>query len=228
MIAVLVATVLAPRAARAYSSSKSHSTHGSCDSENAAVGRSTCGVFGLWGSSPDEPALIIDLELGLRRWMVPTALGPEGSRAAFAFGPRTRVLATFHWLYVGGEFDALGVVAGPDITRDGNGDAYHGEPLGVYALRAVGGAHLRLGPITAALELAGGGQLMQYDPLCSDLQPCSSMHQTSLELEGRARADLWMTRNLTIGAAVGANALDARDFTVMIALGVHPRGWDGQ
>jgi len=75
-----------------------------------------------------------------------------------------------------------------------------------------------LGPITGALELAGGVRVV-------DIGDTRFTSSTSSQIDGiveaRGRVDVWVGRSWTVGGVAGVNILQRDNVTVGVMLGVH-------
>jgi hypothetical protein len=167
-------------------------------------------------------------EIGLVQSHMDLGGGHEVGGYAVRFAPRVHFGSGF---YGGVELDGgriNGDIATPASFRVNGGEmgptsAVSGE---AYAIAAVVGMRLRAGAFSGGGELAGGFHR-------ADLRDASGLEVAWINgdqtmLEGRARLDLWVTSQLSIGGVVGVELDQPRDMTAGLMLGIHFAPYDGQ
>lgn len=159
------------------------------------------------------------LEVGLFRARIAMPDGHQVQGYAVSFSPR---LPLKHHLYAGAELDRgdiSGTITTPAAFRQIGGETGPtSDVVGEFlAVRLVFGVRARAGIITAGGELAAGFHREQFnDPLGNQL---ATVEANSTQLEARARMDLWITPQLSLGAMVGAD--DHQDLAAGLVLGLH-------
>jgi hypothetical protein len=85
-------------------------------------------------------------------------------------------------------------------------------------VKVVAGLRAFRGPLTAAVELAGGAR----DASIGDTRFWSSTgSQTDGIIEARGRADVWLGRSFTLGGIAGINLLQRDNVTLGVMAGFH-------
>lgn len=165
------------------------------------------------------------LEVGLLRAKIAMPDGHEVQGYAVSFSPR---LPLGHHLYAGAELDrgdVSGSITTPAAFRQSGGEmAPTSDVIGNYtSIRMLLGVRARAGVVSAGGEVAAGFHREEFtSPLGVEL---GTVEATSTQLEARARIDLWITPQLSLGAVVGAD--DQRDMTAGLVLGLHFGRYDG-
>jgi hypothetical protein len=166
-------------------------------------------------------------EIGVLRARVDMDNGQVVDGVAVRFAPRVPIT---HDLYIGGELDTgtlSGQISQSAAFRTTGGEQGPMEAVtGKFgAVRAVIGARVRFGIVSAAGEFALGVH-------AADLRdqwgtPISGVQSDDVMMEGRARVDLWMTPRLTLGAIAGVDLADSRNSTAGLMFGYHFGNFDG-
>ena len=203
-----------------------------CHERSDVVGFQHCGHFGTW--SPDDPQMPrLWLELGdlTERFVAPTAIftgntASEGAAAqAIATGAVLRILGGLDdHVYVGGEASIGTLVETPQVL----GAGITSDGTDFISLRAVSGAHVAVRHMLLAVELATG--LRYYDiGACIDAKCMSApdLGHDRFEIDARARVDYFISREFSIGFAIGNGLVDRGDRSAMITIATHFRAMDG-
>lgn len=135
------------------------------------------------------------------------------------FGLRISLGRYFHF---GGEVEEgrlAGTTSLPSGTiartsRDVQGPL-EGNTLG---LKAYAGLHSTLGPFMVGADVAGG---IRDTMVASDLGPDVAGRKNETLLEVRSRADLFLTKTLTIGAVASTDVLERRNVSFGAVLSLH-------
>lgn len=202
-----------------------------CHETSHVVGYEHCTWFGTW--SRDTPVFPLWIEMTYYHHTFdaePFTLDgaalatTSGDLATTANGPMFRVLAG-RLLYAG--LEGGGGWIG-DLPR-----AYGAMQPGFGGFmtgHVVGGAHVVLWRLGLGAEIAAGGRMTMLancdkrtDPSCMQVQDM----QTSRELAVRARADLFLAPQWSIGVVAGKSLIDANDRELLITTGFHVRALDG-
>lgn len=166
-------------------------------------------------------------EIGIVRSRVDMGEGHVVGGYAVRFSPRFNMRDGF---YGGFELDGgriSGNIATPTAFRATGGEvgptsAVNGE---AYALAALLGLRLRVGVISGGAELAAGVHRAELrDANAIEL---ATIDSTSKMFEGRARLDLWVTPQLSIGGVVGVELDQPTSMTAGLMLGLHFAAYDG-
>ena len=164
------------------------------------------------------------LELGLLRARIAMPDGHQVQGYAVSFSPRVPLYQHF---YAGGEIDrgdVAGSITTPAAFREsGVPTGATTDVVGNYtSLRLLVGVRARTGIVSAGGELAAGFHREEFtDPLGQQL---ATVEANSTQVEARARVDLWLTPQISLGAVVGAD--DDRDLTAGLVLGLHIGHYD--
>jgi len=132
-----------------------------------------------------------------------------------------------HGFYAGGELDRgdlSGTITTPAAFRELGGEmGPTSDVVGDFmSVRVLLGVRARAGVISAGGELAAGFYREQFnDPLGTQL---ATVEANSTQLEARARMDLWITPQLSLGAMVGAD--NHEDLSAGLILGLHIGHYD--
>ncbi|MBV8762191.1 MAG: hypothetical protein JO257_33175 [Deltaproteobacteria bacterium] len=203
-----------------------------CHETSQVVGYEHCTWFGTW--SRDTPVFPLWFELTYYRHAFtaqPYTLDgaalsttPGDDLTAISGGPMFRILAG-RLLYAGLEGGGGWLSTLPHsygATQPGWGGYMSGH--------IVGGAHVVLWRFGLGAELAAGGRWAvlancnaKADPMCMQVQSS----QTSREVELRARADIFIVPQWSLGVVVGKSLLDDNDHELLITTGFHVRALDG-
>lgn len=166
-------------------------------------------------------------EIGLVRSHMDMGGGHVVDGYAVRFAPRVQLRDAF---YGGVELDGgriSGDIATPPVFRANGGEmgptsAVTGE---AYAIAAVFGMRVRAGRISGGGELAAGFHRADLRD-ANDLE-VATIDSTSTMLEGRARLDLWLTPQLSIGGVAGVELDHPSDLSAGVMLGFHFAPYDG-
>jgi hypothetical protein len=180
----------------------------------------------FWNRAPAHSSFAGDswLELGAMRARIAMPGGHEVQGYALSFSPR---LPLKHHLYAGAELDrgdVSGSISTPAAFRESGGNVGPtSDVVGNYtSVRMLLGVRARTGVISAGGELAAGFYREQFnDPLGVQL---ATVEANSTQLEARARMDLWLTPQISLGAMVGAD--NHQDLTAGLILGLHIGHYD--
>ena len=166
-------------------------------------------------------------EVGLARSQIDMGDGHTVQGYSVQFSPRFNLDKLF---YAGAELDGgriSGDIATPQVFRVNGGEmaptsAVTGE---AYAIAALVGMRLRVGAVSAGGELVAGFHR-------AELRDANSLELASIEsdttmLQGRARLDLWVSPQLSLGGVVGMELDDPKEMTAGIMLGLHFAPYDG-
>lgn len=166
-------------------------------------------------------------EVGLARTRVDMGEGHVVDGYTVQFSPRFNLNKLF---YAGAELDGgriSGDIATPQVFRVNGGEmnptsAVTGE---AYAIGAVVGMRLRVGAVSGGGELLAGFHR-------ADLRDASALELATVEsdttmLQGRARLDLWVSPQVSLGGVVGVELDDPKEMTAGIMLGLHVAPYDG-
>ena len=218
--ALLLAAALAlPRPAHADPDADPPSpTSPPCVDSTDVVGYRECPAFGEWGQAASDPYVFVQLGMNYRHFVHP-GLSTASRRA----GPAPESTATDdamtvderlgfgikHHLYAAldiefgnfGEFDSSSPTA-RDVVLDG---------MGSIGLRGS------LGPLSVAVEAAGGGLAYTY--------PTDADYHTEAVLEARGRADVWLAPWFTLGAMAGSSLLRSGEWVGGIYVGFHTHAY---
>jgi hypothetical protein len=197
---VLVVAIAAPAAAHA----GSH-----CHEVSDIVGYQRCGRFGWW-----RLRVTAAVEIG--------AVGlNDRSDGVVAAGPTTRILIGMGSLiYIGSQLEVAGVVAEPGIVgtsaRGGSPAMTAGGALAQGEMLV--GAHVRLGRIMVAGELAPGERITLFDRRDG---------RDGFVLDLHPELAYWMTPNISLGVLTTIDLVHTGDLAAGIVLGFHLMPFDG-
>ena len=182
------------------------------------VGYRACAPFGSWGINLRLPYFTIELGTNLREFpdLDPSPLivarsvttpphAVRGSDVAITTSMRFTVGITHTW-YAGFETEIGELVAGGE-----------GEFVGGYGLVGVrhGTKH-----VTFTLEGASGFHGVTYHETQTDIGMAGAV-------EARARAEVWLSPAITIGATLGASVLERDDWVAGVHVAFHSRAFGG-
>lgn len=165
----------------------------------------------------------LSLELGYLRNRVAvtdqTALDGQAAR----FSIRLTVRRHFHWGVEAEEGRLEGTTALPNgaIARtQGSTQQLQESPLegNTLGLKLFGGVHGNTGPVMFGADLAGG---MRDTWVSSDQGPDVAGYKNAPLLEVRTRADLWLTRSMTLGAVATSDLRERRDISLGVVFAMH-------
>ena len=199
--------------------------------EHDVHGYSECKEFGAW--STRKAAVNVEVGTAMRQFASP--LGERNGtitheEEAFSYrvvGPGARrpdtavvgqLRATVGWrygLYLGAEGE-LGALTANNVAAEMTSDGMLGTPdirqtsVIAYGSAAVAGIGKRLGPIELGVETAGGFRALSYNYSSSYLscETTTTITAAMPVLEARARAAVWATPFVSVGASYGKSLVD--------------------
>lgn len=198
-------------------------------------GYRTCTKFGTWSNNLRVPAIIIELGTAVRQFPSPlgertgTVTHGEESFAYRVVGPGTAnvamdtaVVGTLrvgvglrHGFYVAADGEAGGLTASQgssEMTSSGVRGTPDFRQTHVVVLSGLGvlGVRARLGNLQLGAEAAGGLRTLTYSYQSNYLacEQTASFTTSMPVLEARARAALWVTPFISIGATAGKSVID--------------------
>lgn len=235
------------------SSSSSSSTPG-CVAADEIHGYRKCSSFGTWSTSTRRPLILIELGTAMRTFRSPLGAATghlEHDGESFSYrvvgepaGPaapasESAVVSTIRvgfglsrGLYVAGDVELGGITrtAGrAEMTSTGMFGAPSITPSGSPTLGALGVAGFRgaLGPGALGVEMAGGVRSIHYgyeSRYLSCVTTTSHTASTSV-LEARARASLWLSPFVSVGATAGASVLERGAWMAGVHVGFASRAF---
>lgn len=189
-----------------------------CIDSSDVVGYRQCPAFGEWGQAASDPYVFVQLGMNLRHFV--HGMGNATARRAgpAPVGAKTDDAMTVderlgfgitHHLYAAldiefgnfGEFDSNSATA-RDVVLDG---------MGSIGLRGS------LGPLSLAVEVAGGGLAYTY--------PTDADYHTEPVVEVRGRADVWLAPWFTVGAMAGSSLLRSGEWVGGVYVGFHTHAY---
>jgi hypothetical protein len=213
-----------------------------CHDVSRVVGYSRCSGFGWWSLTS---ALSWELGVASLRFdpkpidtSVTTATGTyhlvaADDRPITAFGGRFRSLIGFpHQLYLVGQFDIAPMTSGPQLVvdyaaRGGPATSMLSTTGGFVSQDTVAfGVRTALGPITVGGELGPGMRIATWSArqLPDEVRAPA---QLWLLLEARAKADVWLSPDFSLGFAASTDVLRTGDYAFAITLALHAVPYDG-
>lgn len=235
------------------SSDDRSSSSGSCTEQSDVVGYRQCSKFGKWSDTMRWPLILFELGMSMQRFDTPLTDGTgsvthenedfsyrvvspmtEGAiEQATALVANLRVgVGSRIGLYTAVELELGGLVQDPtrmETTSTGRFGAPELEKSSAVAFGGLavvgfqrGTRHLVLGA-----ELAGGfrGVSYQYDSKYLSCEDTTSIVTARGVLEARARAAVFVTPTVSIGAQVGSSLVDDRTWTAGVFLGGYSRSF---
>jgi hypothetical protein len=216
-----------------------------CIDDTDVVGYRRCNPFAAW-SDHGMPLLIIELGAAVRRFG--SQLGAAGEDEPFTSrasgrpaGADTAEVGTLRvgvglgrgfYLAVDGELGRLTRTAARAETapalEPGTPSVAPGPSLAM-GLSAAAGVRGAVGRVTLGVEVAGGVRGLVYRDRVPYLA-CESTttHQVSSPiLEARARASLWLSPFVSVGASVGASVIERGAWMAGVQLGFATRAFGG-
>jgi hypothetical protein len=195
-----------------------------CADDSDVVGYRRCTPYGTWGLDLREPYAFVTAGINFRH--LPALGAPTGGRSprgttigAAPASPGMSEAVTFserlgfalpRTLYLAFDFE-LG-----NLTASGEPDTAPDIVLvGAVALGLRGG----LGPLGVSVELAAGGMAHSY---AED----GDMRGAGL-VEGRGRADLWLSPWFSVGGTLGTSLLDRELWLAGFHIGFHSHAFAG-
>jgi hypothetical protein len=195
-----------------------------CVDDTDVVGYRRCPSYGVWGENLLAPYVFVDL--GVNSWHFTTPGGDESpstarsvsSVSSSSASSATSAARTKSRMLTYDERVGVGMRYGLYVAFDFELGAFASQPStssGLLALVSAGIEH-RLGPITLGGEVTGG--VLAYSPANSTTLDSQRV------LEGRARADVWITPWLTLSGVVGTSLID-QGWMAGGALGFHTHAY---
>ncbi len=220
-----LAAVAMPRIARAKG----------CHEVSDVVGLQHCSRFGMWSRDADVPRLWIDLGYFHERFQseaftpgaVARATAPQpGALGTGVAGGSVRALVGIgRVVYTGGELL-------PGVVNDEPPVAGLQPTLGaMFGFHGVVGVHVERYRVALSAELATGFRVMQLG-YCVPYTNCKSPdywddNQARLELQARARVDVYLAPYWSLGVGYGHSLVDRDDHLWMVSTAIHIRPMDG-
>lgn len=165
----------------------------------------------------DGSGVSLDFGYALNRVAVTdnTTLDGETGR----FGVRVSLGRHFHF---GGEAEE-GRIAGTTSLPAGVVARTASEPEGpldgnTLGLKAYAGVHANAGPFLIGADVAGG---VRDTWVSSDLGMDVAGRKNEPLLEVRSRADLWLTKTMSLGAVASTDVLERRNVSLGAVLALH-------
>lgn len=206
--------------------------HSSCHEVSKVMGYSHCRRFGTWSipfsvfTELGASVLHFDLD-GVSDAMRAAGVSPKLSATVGTW----RTAVSIAWFYTGDEIAIGGVTSGPRLT---SGTApivafaavQPSDTTGFVIQDALfAGARTHEGPLTIGAELAFGFRIADSK---SPVLP-APMYETvggSFLFQARAKADVWLTTWLTVGAVASISVLDPHDVGLGVTFGFHLMPYD--
>ena len=236
------------------SDSSSSSSESSCHDTSDVVGYRQCTKYGAWGKTMKMPLVIFELGLSMQRFDNPLRDGhgtfnhegedfayrvvtpPSGAAtpdSAMALVTNLRVgVGSRMGLYTAGEIEIGGLVKDPARMEMTSSGMYGSPELETSSSVAFGGLAVvgyQLGSRNLLLgaELAGGFRAVsyQYHSQYLSCEQTSSILTGRGVLEARARASLFVTPVISVGAQAGTSLVDERDWSAGVFLGGYTRSF---
>lgn len=192
-----------------------------CPSEDGIVGRRSCPEYGVWGAARESPYATITFGVNFRHLprqpadrmlLARTTTTPAeidgGADLSYSLMEQVVVSMTDH-TYAGFEVEISPTDA---AAAPGSRLLAAGTQL---LLGFQGGTKF----IKLGLEAAGGGRLIVTDHNTDD--------DSELVLEGRARADIWITPWVTLGGALGTSLLHKDEWMAGVYFAAHTYSFGG-
>lgn len=237
-----------------YSSSDSSSTTATCTDSTDIVGYRQCQKYGTWANTMKIPLLIFELGVAVQTFDSPLEEGSgsvahEGEDFTYRVvsdsgnaGASERAVAVVTSLRVGvgsrigiygaGELELGGLAAEPtrmEMTSTGKYGAPKIEQTSALAMGALAVAGYQRGTtrMLFGAELAGGVRAVSYN-YHSQYLACEqsvSIVVARPVLEARARASMFVTPNLSVGAQLGSSLIDQHDWNAGVFFGGYTRAF---
>ena len=148
-----------------------------------------------------------------------------------------RATPRFGRLVLGLEMAELFSATAPSVTASVGGDALRPSDrgAGAFHVAAIVGLRTHSSVVELGGELAVGyesvtlqGDLPTTTTGCPDTGICSVAASIARPyVEARARADIWLSRQLSLALYIGVDPFAAGNFAVGVGLGNHRRSYDG-
>ncbi len=239
------------------SSSSSSVSTPACVGADDIHGYRKCSSFGTWSTNRRVPLVIIELGTAMRTFRSPLreATGnTEHEGESFSYrvvgqpaGPSAppsdaAVVSTIRvgfglprGFYIAGDVEIGGITrtAGrAEMTSTGMFGAPSITPSGSPTIGALGVAGFRgeLGRGSLGVEMAGGTRTISYNYESHYLSCVSTMtHRVSSStLEARARASLWLSPFVNLGATAGASVIDRGGWMAGVHIGFVSQAYGNQ
>ena len=205
----------------ALSSRRTNLTPEPCPAEEGIVGRRACPEYGVWGAARESPYATISFGVNFRRLprqsvdrtqlarsVTTPGMLEGGSDLSYSLMEQVVVSITDH-LYGGFEVEISPTDA----------QAAPGARLIAAGSQLLFGFQGGTKFVKLGLEAAGGSRLIVTDNPDDD--------DSELVLEGRARADLWLTPWVTIGGSLGRSFLHHDEWVAGVYLAAHTYSFGG-
>lgn len=194
-----------------------------CPTEDGVVGRRSCPEYGVWGAARESPYATITFGVNFRHLprkaaidqpvlqrsiSTPTTVDLGGSDLSYSLMEQVVASITDH-LYAGFEVEISPTDA----------DAVSGARLLAAGSQLLVGFQGGTKFIKLGIEAAGGGRLIVSEQSDDD--------DSELVLEGRARADIWLTPWITIGGALGSSFLNRGEWMAGVYFAAHTYSFGG-
>jgi hypothetical protein len=207
-----------------------------CAEVSPVVGLERCRRFGWWshgGSMSFEAGAIamrfdtgpIDSEAYERGSSARYDVIGTGRRVSAVGGRIRETISIGRYFHLGGEADLAQMLDGPSLVlvdptaRDDAASTATGSSGSIAVAKMVFGAHVAAGPFTIAGELAPGIAITNYT--LASLPDATGTAQLWLVLEAHARAELWLTPQVTIAGDAGFDLVHPDNVTFGVTVGLH-------
>jgi len=224
-----------------------------CRDRVDVAGYARCKKFGAWGANLRFPSLIIELGTAVRQFASPlgeragTISHGDESFSYRVIGPSsgarklpldTAVVATLrvgvalrYGFYVAADAEVGALTDGTaraEMTSSGVRGTPAIEQTSVAVLSGLGvaGVRARLGSLNLGVEAAGGFRTLtyNYDSKYHACEETMSITTGMTVLEARARAAVWVSPFVTLGATAGKSLIDD-SWVGGIYVGAHSRAF---
>lgn len=223
LVAVLAIDSRTAQADDDLSSTRTNLTPEPCPTEDGVVGRRSCPEYGVWGAARESPYATITFGVNFRHLLrkpvdrttlersitTPTTVDNIGG-GDLSYSLMEQVVASMtDHLYAGFEVEISPTDA----------DAVSGARLLAAGSQLLFGFQGGTKFVKLGLEVAGGGRLIVSEQDNDD--------DSELVLEGRARADIWLTPWITLGGALGSSFLNRGEWMAGIYFAAHTYSFGG-
>ena len=226
---------------------------GGCSDSTDVHGYRHCTKFGAWSTTMQIPLLIFEWGMAVQTFDNPLQDGGgsvEHDGEAFTYrvssggakeAPARAVAMVTNLrfgigsrlgLYGAGELEIGGLVAEPsraEMTSTGKFGAPKLEERGAVAMGALGVVGFQRGTkrLLLGAEVAGGVRAVSYNYHSQYLscEQSTSIVVARAVLEARARASVFLSPMMSLGAQLGTSVIDDRDWNVGVFLGGYTRAF---
>jgi hypothetical protein len=212
-----------------------------CAEVSPVVGLERCRRFGWWshaGSMSFEAGAVamrfdtgpIDSDAYVRGTSQHYDVIGSGRRVSATGGRIRETLSLGRYFHLGGEADLAQMLDGPSLVlvdptaRDDAASTATGSRGSIAVAKTLVGAHVAAGRFTLAGELAPGIAITNYT--LASLPDATGTAQLWLVLEAHARAELWLTPQLTIAGDAGLDLVHPDNVTFGVTVGIHLMPFD--